>query len=142
MFFIWISWMSAGEFYLFIYTLEVGEGALKLGYNVPTLSVQNEFDVGKVKGPIFSYPFFLGFGFPSLSLILVWTLRASLVDIHHLHCLPVCPKELNAGQDSQKPFTLASLTIIKFNSSGHMTANYHNIFITAKMPISHRSKEN
>ena len=52
--------MSAGEFYLFIYTLEVGEGALKLGYNVPTLSVQNEFDVGKVKGPVFSHPFFLG----------------------------------------------------------------------------------
>ena len=134
------------ENFLFIYTVGVGEGVLKLGYTVPTLSTNFSPKwvwCGQSKRPSILSSLFFGFGFPSLSLFLVWTLRASLVDIPpHLHCLPLCPKELNAGQDSQRSFTcLTNHNKIQFHWC-YDTTNCHNIFTLTKIPVYHRSKEN
>ena len=118
--------------FLFIYTVGVGEGVLKLGYTVPTLSTTFSPKwvwCGQSKRPSILSSLFFGFGFPSLSLFLVWTLRASLVDIPPPSSLPSSlSKRAQCGPGQSKVFYLASLTIIKFNSIGAMTQQIVIIF--------------
>lgn len=126
--------------FLFIYTVGVGEGVLKLGYTVPTLSTNFSPKwvwCGQSKRPsILSFLFF-GFGFPSLSLFLVWTLRASLVDIPPSSLPPSLSKRAQCGPGQSKVFYfgLTNHNKIQFHWCYDTTNCHTNIFTTTKIPV-------